>query len=34
VVEYPDPRQITAQAQHPSMTGGKLFPIHDVEEEA
>ncbi len=33
VVEYPDLRKITAQARTPSLTGGRLWLIHDVEEE-
>jgi uncharacterized cupin superfamily protein len=32
VVEYPDLRQITAQARTGSMTGERLWLIHDVEE--
>src|SRR5436190_9289817 len=32
VVEYPDLKQITAQARTPSTTGGRLWLIHDVEE--
>jgi uncharacterized cupin superfamily protein len=32
VVEYPDLRQITAQARTASMTGDRLWLIHDVEE--
>jgi len=32
VVEYPELRQITAQARTGSMTGGRLWLIHDVEE--
>ena len=32
VVEYPDLRQITAQARTPSLTGERLWLIHDVEE--
>ncbi len=31
VVEYPDLRQITAQARTSSMTGERLFLIHDVD---
>jgi uncharacterized cupin superfamily protein len=34
VVEYPDLRQITAQARTPSITGDRLWLIHDVEESA
>jgi uncharacterized cupin superfamily protein len=38
VAEYPDLRQITAQANTPSMTGERLWLIHDVgpkgEDEA
>jgi uncharacterized cupin superfamily protein len=33
VVEYPDLRQITAQARHGSMTGDRLWLIHDVDEK-
>ena len=32
VCEYPDLRQVTAQAQTPSLTGERLWLIHDVEE--
>ena len=32
VVEYPDLRQITAQARTRSLTGERLWLIHDVEE--
>ena len=32
VCEYPDLRQITAQARTGSMTGERLWLIHDVEE--
>jgi uncharacterized cupin superfamily protein len=32
VVEYPDLRQVTAQAGTRSMLGERLFLIHDVEE--
>jgi uncharacterized cupin superfamily protein len=32
VVEYPDLRQVTAQARTRSMLGERLFLIHDVEE--
>jgi uncharacterized cupin superfamily protein len=31
VCEYPDLRQITAQARTPSMTGERLWLIHDVD---
>jgi uncharacterized cupin superfamily protein len=31
VVEYPDLRQITAQARTPSQTGERLWLIHDVQ---
>jgi uncharacterized cupin superfamily protein len=31
VCEYPDLRQITAQARNASMTGERLWLIHDVE---
>ena len=31
VVEYPDLKQITAQARTPSQTGERLWLIHDVE---
>jgi uncharacterized cupin superfamily protein len=34
VVEYPDLKQLTAQSRHDSMTGERLFVIHDVKEEA
>jgi len=33
VCEYPDLKQITAQARTPSLTGERLWLIHDVEEE-
>jgi uncharacterized cupin superfamily protein len=33
VVEYPDLRQVTAQARTPSLTGERLWLIHDVEPE-
>src|SRR5919199_6981889 len=33
VVEYPDLRQITAQARTPSITGERLWLVHDVEPE-
>jgi uncharacterized cupin superfamily protein len=33
VVEYPDLGQLTAQSRLPSYTGGRLFVIHDAEEE-
>jgi uncharacterized cupin superfamily protein len=33
VVEYPDQRQITAQAPTGSQTGARLWLIHDVGEE-
>jgi uncharacterized cupin superfamily protein len=32
VCEYPDLRQVTAQARTGSMTGARLWLIHDVEE--
>jgi uncharacterized cupin superfamily protein len=32
IVEYPDLRQITAQARTGSLTGDRLWLIHDVEE--
>ena len=32
VVEYPDLKQLTAQARTPSLTGERLWVIHDVEE--
>jgi uncharacterized cupin superfamily protein len=32
VVEYPDLNQLTAQARTPSLTGDRLWLIHDVEE--
>jgi hypothetical protein len=32
VCEYPDLRQITAQARTGSMTGERLWLIHDVKE--
>src|SRR5690349_3397125 len=34
VVEYPDLRQVTAQARTPSLTGERLWLIHDVKEDA
>ena len=34
VCEYPDLKQITAQARTSSMTGDRLWLIHDVEEDA
>ena len=34
VVEYPDLKQITAQARTPSQTGDRLWLIHDVEPPA
>ena len=34
VVEYPELRQITAQARTASITGERLWLIHDVEESA
>ena len=34
VVEYPDLKQLTAQSRHDSMTGKRLFVIHDVKEDA
>jgi len=34
VVEYPDLKQVTAQSKLASASGGQLFLIHDVEEEA
>ena len=33
VVEYPDLRQLTAQAKTRSTTGERLFVIHDIEPE-
>ena len=33
VVEYPDLRQITAQARTASQTGERLWLIHDVDPE-
>ena len=33
VCEYPDLKQITAQARTSSMTGDRLWLIHDVEQE-
>jgi uncharacterized cupin superfamily protein len=33
VVEYPDLKQVTAQARTPTQTGGPLFVIHDLGEE-
>ena len=33
VVEYPDLRQITAQADAESMTGERLWLIHDVDQK-
>jgi uncharacterized cupin superfamily protein len=32
VVEYPELKQLTAQARTPSLTGERLWVIHDVEE--
>ena len=32
VVEYPDLKQITAQARTGSQTGERLWLIHDVQE--
>jgi uncharacterized cupin superfamily protein len=34
VCEYPDLRQVTAQARTPSLTGERLWLIHDVKEDA
>jgi len=34
VVEYPDLKQVTAQSRQPTTSGGPLFVIHDMEEEA
>jgi uncharacterized cupin superfamily protein len=34
VVEYPDLGQLTAQSQHPSQTGERLFVVHQVAEAA
>ena len=34
VCEYPDLKQITAQARTRSITGDRLWLIHDVKEEA
>lgn len=34
VVEYPELRQITAQAHTGSMTGERLWLVHDVEDTA
>jgi uncharacterized cupin superfamily protein len=34
VVEYPDLKPLTAHSRHDSMTGNRLFVIHDVKEEA
>jgi uncharacterized cupin superfamily protein len=34
VVEYPDLKQVTAQSRHATTSGGDLFLIHDMEEEA
>jgi uncharacterized cupin superfamily protein len=34
VCEYPDLKQITAQARTSSMTGDRLWLIHDVQEDA
>jgi len=33
VCEYPDLNQVTAQARTPSLTGERLWLIHDVGEE-
>ena len=33
VVEYPDLRQITAQARQGSLTGDRLWLIHDVDQK-
>jgi hypothetical protein len=33
VVEYPDLRQVTAQARTPSLTGERLWLIHDLDRE-
>ena len=33
VCEYPDLQQVTAQARTPSMTGERLWLIHDVKED-
>ena len=33
VAEYPDLRQITAQSRNASLTGERLWLIHDVDEE-
>ena len=34
VCEYPDLKQITAQARTRSLTGDRLWLIHDVKEDA
>jgi hypothetical protein len=34
VAEYPELRQITAQAQTSSQTGDRLWLIHDISDEA
>src|ERR687886_2915516 len=34
VVEYPDLGQLTAQARTPSLTGERLFVIHDLPEKS
>jgi hypothetical protein len=34
VVEYPDLGQATAQARTPSLTGERLWFIHDLREDA
>ena len=34
VVEYPDLKQITAQARTESQTGERLWIVHDVETDA
>jgi hypothetical protein len=34
VCEYPDLKQITAQARTSSLTGDRLWLIHDVKEDA
>ncbi len=33
VCEYPDLRQITAQSRNASLTGERLWLIHDVKEQ-
>jgi hypothetical protein len=33
VVEYPDLGQLTAQARTSSLTGDRLWLVHDVKEE-